>query len=112
MLLIALPQLHLTITPETLVTLAAAVVSILGWLRERKLLPAPLAKAVDAIGLDRLTAYVTNSAALVDKTPAQRREWAILQVTALCKREGLQIPEGFIRMMVEYAYQASVKRRL
>ncbi len=104
--------MHITITPETIIMAVSALWALVSWLRERKLLPAPLSYAVDKIGMDRLAAYITNAATLVDKSPAQRREWVILQVTAMCKREHLNVPDGFIRIAVEYAYQRLMKARL
>lgn len=104
--------MKIVITPETIIALAGALWSLIAWLRARRQLPAPLAVAIDKIGMERIATYIENAATYAEKTPGQRREWVVTQIIGLCKRESLVIPEGFIRLAVEWAYQKTIKARL
>jgi hypothetical protein len=99
---------------------AVTVIGLLvGWLRERKLLPVKVQKVIDRLPWRDWKSLIFSASELVGKSPLQRREWLVEQVLrrirAAEEDEGIpterMIPEGFIRLACEWAYQKISKGR-
>lgn len=95
-----------------IVALVPFVLSLIRLAVEKKRLPAVVMDAIDTIGEANIVNAVQTAAAMSDKSPAQKREFAVMQVNNYLNRQGITIPEGYTRMAIEWAYQRLKKGRL
>jgi hypothetical protein len=103
--------LALLFHPATIPTVTA-LFSFFAWLIERNLLPPAIRQALAKLGEKRIVKLIRDANLLLHLSKEERREWVITELVALAKREGIDLPEGFIRIAVEYVFQRFEKGRL
>lgn len=104
------------VTPELLTAIlgwAGFAFSLVRWLAERKLLPARVRKVFAAVPETKVLAVIRDAQTMVGiKSDEDKRQYAIKRIMALLVQQGIDLPEGFIRLAVEYVYQQVMKGRL
>lgn len=104
-------QYHISL--QDILLIGGLIISLYQWLANRKLLPAKVNNFVDKLGgLEKIKSVIFQAAALSSADSASQREWAVSKLMEIADQEDIALPEGYARLIVEFAFQRFIKSRL
>ncbi len=89
------------------VTLAVgAAGAVTAYLSQKDRLPSWARKWLNRVGTERITDAIERAGAIVELSPDERRQQAVIYLQKLCVQElGFPIPASIANLLVEHVYQ-------